>query len=129
MEDDTRPVLLEDLPHLRAVLDVTDDRGDGAETALVDELPLDLEQRRLRVVDEHELRGGREPGHLAAELRADGATGPGHHHDLVAQVIRDRVEVDLHGLTAENVLDLDGTQAARRGRNRRRRARPGWAAS
>ena len=68
VEDDARAVLVEHLPQLDRVLHVGDDGDRGAEAALADELALDLEQRRLGVVDEHELRRS-EAGDLAAELR------------------------------------------------------------
>jgi len=76
------------------------------ELALVHELPLDLEQSGLAVVDEHE-PGRSDAGDLAAELRSDRATCAGHEHDLPGDVAGDRVEIRLHRLPAEQVLDLD----------------------
>ena len=67
--------------HLHAILDVGDDGDAGEEAALADELPVDLEQSRLGVVDQHE-PGGPEAGELAAELGADRAAGARDHHDL-----------------------------------------------
>jgi hypothetical protein len=105
VEDDRGPVLVEDLAHLDAVLHVGDDRDTGDEPALAGELAVDLEEGRLGVVD-HDEAGRTEPGKLAAELRADRASGAGHHHDLGADVTGDSFEVDLDRLAAEDVLDL-----------------------
>src|SRR5581483_4260881 len=74
VEDDLGPVALEDLPHLRPVAAVREHGDGGGEVALVDELALDLEERRLTLLDEDEPRGA-EPGELPAELRADRAAG------------------------------------------------------
>ena len=105
-------VLVEDLPHLLAVLDVAEDRGGGVVAALVDELALDLEQIRLGVVEEHEPRGA-DARDLPAELRADRSARAGDEHDLAGQVARDRGDVDLDRLAAEHVLHLDRAQLAR----------------
>ena len=78
----SRLVALEDLPHLRAVAAVGEHRDRRLELALVDELALDLEERRLGLVDEHEPRGA-EARELPAELGADRAAGAGDEHGLV----------------------------------------------
>ena len=52
MEDHRRPVALEDLPHRRCVAGVGEHGCGRVETALVDELALDLEEAGLTVVDE-----------------------------------------------------------------------------
>ena len=54
MEDDGGTVGLEDLAHLGPVLHVREHGQRSREAALVHELPLDLEQRGLGVIDEHE---------------------------------------------------------------------------
>ena len=105
VEEHLRAVALEDLAHLRLVARVGEHRDRGGVVALVDQLALDLEQRRLALVDEHE-PGRAEPGELAAELRADRAAGAGDEHRLVLDVGRDEPEVDLDLLAAEHVLDL-----------------------
>ena len=99
-------VLLEDVAHLRRVAAVGEHRDDGGEVALVDELALHLVERRLGLVDEDEPLGA-ELHDLAAELRADRPAAAGHEHDAVADVRRDRLEVDLDLLAAEDVLDRD----------------------
>ena len=109
VEDDTRAVLVEDLAHLDAVLHVADDRGGGVKPALVDELALDLEQRRLSVVDEDDPRRP-DARDLPTELRADRATCARHEHGLTSEILRDRLEVDLDRLAAEHVLDLHRPQ-------------------
>ena len=108
VEDDLGPVALEDLAHLRLVLDVAEIGMRGGEAPLVHELALDLEQRRLGVVDEDEARGA-EVRDLAAELGADRPAGAGDEHGLAGEVRRDGLEVDLDRLAAEHVLHLDGT--------------------
>ena len=107
VEDDARPVALEDLAQPLAIADVGDHGHARREAAVVDELALDLEERRLRLVDEDQPRCAR-PRRLAAELRADRAACAGDEHGLAAQVLGDRREVDLDGLAPEDVLDLHG---------------------
>ena len=114
VEDDLRAVALEDLAHLRAVAAVGEHRDRRREVALVDELALDLEERRLALVDEHEPRRA-EPRELPAELGADRAAGAGDEHGLVLDVRRDRLEVDLDLLAPEHVLDLHRADLAGRG--------------
>src|SRR3712207_6853430 len=56
VEDDRRLVAVEDVLHLRAIPRVREDRDGRAELPLVLELALDLDERPLAVVDEHEDR-------------------------------------------------------------------------
>ncbi len=60
------------------------------------------------MVDQHEASGA-EVCDLAAELRADRAAGAGDEHGLSGDVRGHGFEVDLDRLTAEHVLDLNGT--------------------
>ncbi len=89
VEQNLRPVALEDLAHLRAVATVRQNGDRRREAAVVRELALDLEQRRLALVDEH-----------TARTRDD--------HGLVLDVRGDETEVDLDLLAPEHVLDLNG---------------------
>jgi hypothetical protein len=106
VEDDVGPVALEDLAQPPLVAHVGEHGHARAEAALVHELALDLEERALGLVDEHDpLRlGARE---LAAELGADRAPGTGDEDGLARDVRRDRAHVDLDRLAAEQVLHLD----------------------
>ena len=56
VEDDARTVALEDLRQLSPVGDVGEDRNAGRELPLVDKLALDLEERRLALVEENQPR-------------------------------------------------------------------------
>jgi hypothetical protein len=56
MEHDRGTVGLENLAHLGPVLHICQDRQSGRKPALVHELPFDLEERGLGVVDEDEAR-------------------------------------------------------------------------
>ena len=105
MEDDAGRVALEDPTHPCPVADVGEDGHARREAALRDELALDLEQRRLGLVDEDQPPAA-DVRDLAAELGADRAAGAGDQHRLVGQIRRDRFEVDLDRLAAEHVLDL-----------------------
>ena len=105
VEDDARPVALEDLCQLRPVADVGEDGDAGRELPLVHELALDLEERRLALV-ERISRAGFARRDLAAELRADRAAGARDQHGLALEIRRDRLEVDLDRLAAEDVLHL-----------------------
>src|SRR5206468_9945371 len=98
-EDDARSVAVEHLAELLPVPDVRDHRDRRREAAVVDELSLDVEQSRLRLVDEDQ--PGR-PGtrDLPAKLRADRAARARDEHGLAAQILGDRLEVHLDGPTA-----------------------------
>ncbi len=77
VEDDVRRVASRRPARIfGGVAAVGEDRDHGGEVALVDELPLDLVERRLGLLDEHEL-GGAEADDLAAELGADRAAAAG----------------------------------------------------
>ncbi len=64
------------------------------------------------------IRCGSDARDLAAQLRADRAAGAGHEHGLPRQVGADALELHVHRLAAEHVLDahlahLAGERAAR----------------
>ena len=56
------------------------------------------------------ISAGREFQDLTAELGADRAAGPGHQDALSAQVGRDQLQIELRGLSPEQVLDLHLSQ-------------------
>ncbi len=112
VKHDCGPVLLEDLPHLRAVARVRQYRSGRMEAPLVHELAFDLEQPLLPVVDEDE-PGRPDPRDLAAELGADRSSRARDQHDLSGQIPGDGVDVDLDGLAPEQVLDLHRADLAR----------------
>ncbi|SAL88653.1 hypothetical protein AWB68_08847 [Caballeronia choica] len=49
----------------------------------------------------------REPQDLTAQLRADRTARARHHHDAAMQQLLDVRHVDLHGLAAEQVFEID----------------------
>ena len=108
VEDDARLVALEDLAHLGAVAAVPEHGRDRREVALAHELALDVEERSLRMLDEHEPRRP-DARDLTAELGADRAARAGDENGLPGEVLRDRAHVDLDRLAAEHVLHLNGT--------------------
>ena len=112
VEDDARLVALEDLAHLGAVAAVPEHGRDRREVALAHELALDVEERSLRVLDEHEPRRP-DARDLTAELGADRAARTGDEDGLAGEVLRDRAHVDLDRLAAEHVLHLNGPDLPR----------------
>ena len=105
VEDDLRLEPLHHLEHPLGLLAVGEHRLDPGEVPLLDHLPVDPEEVVLGVVeDDQELRA--HPGDLANQLRADRAAGAGHQDDLLLHVGADPVELHLHRLAAEDVLDL-----------------------
>ena len=106
VEEHLRAIALEDLAQLRPVTGIRKHRDRGGVVALVDELALDLEQRRLALVEQYQARRS-EPGELAAELRADRAAGARDEDRLALDVGRDEPEVDLDLLTTEHIFDLN----------------------
>ena len=85
VEDDARPVAVEHLPQLGPVAHVPEHRDAGREAALGDELALDLEERRLGLVDQDQALAA-DVGDLAAKLGADGAAGARDEHGLVREI-------------------------------------------
>ena len=112
VEDDLRMVALEDRAHLHAVAAVGEHCAHRRVVALLEKLALDLEERRLALVDEHEPARA-EPCELAAQLRADRAAGAGDHDDAILHVRRHELEIDHDLLAPEHVLDLHRTDLAR----------------
>jgi hypothetical protein len=88
MEDDARPVALEDLAHLRAVAAIAEDAGNRRKVAFAHQLALDVEEGRLGLLHQHE-PGRADTGDLATELGADRAAGAGDEHGLASEVLRD----------------------------------------
>ena len=106
VEHDRRAVLGEDLAHALLFLAIRQHRGEhrARHVALVLQLALDLEEVVLGVVDEHDLvrLHARD---LAAQLRADRAAGARHEHRLARQVGAHPLQLHLHRLAAEHILD------------------------
>ena len=100
----------------------------GGEAALVDELALDLEQRRLALVDEDQPLAA-DARDLAAELGADRAAGAGDEHGLRRRgTTRPRRGRPRPARGRARPRPAPGG-SGRRGRGRRRSARAGPAAS
>jgi hypothetical protein len=113
VEDHSGAELLEHVAaQRRPVLDVGELAQHGREVALVDQLPLDLEQRSLGVVDQNQPRRP-DARDLAAQLGTDRPARSGDEHGGALEIGGDLVEVDLDLLPAEHVLHLDGTDLAR----------------
>jgi hypothetical protein len=118
VEDDRWSLLGEYLAHPLALLAVGQYGGQhrAGYVALVFELPLDREEVVLGVV-EQDYAVGLDSGDLAAELRADRAARARDQHDLTGQIGADALELHVHGLAAQDVLDahlahLPGERAA-----------------
>jgi len=107
VEHDLRPVLLEQRAHLLAVAGVGEHRHAVLEAAILPQLSVDLEQRVLAALHQYQLLGS-DAGDLTAQLRADRAAGAGDDNGLPCEVAGDPLEVDLHLLAPEHVLDLNG---------------------
>src|SRR5204862_218166 len=79
----------------------------------IDERRLDLVQRSLRDVEQHESRRAKARD-LPAQLCADRSTGPGHHDDSVAEPFRDARVVEHDRIAAEQIVELDVAQHRQR---------------
>ena len=80
--------------------------------ALVLELALDREEVVLGVVEQHDpVR--LDARDLTAQLRADRAPGAGHEHGAPRQIGADALELHVHRLAAEHVLDAHLAHLAR----------------
>ena len=85
--------------------------GVGSVGEQVLDLHLDLVERDLRQLEQHQPRRGL-PQDLAHQLRADRAAGAGHHHRFAADAARQQVRARRHRIAAEQVLDVDRAQVA-----------------
>src|SRR5919106_1639186 len=105
VEDDGRPVPLEELAHLGLVRHVGEHRDRVVEVPLVRELPLDVHERVLGMVHEHDPVGA-EGGALPAELRSDRTPRARDQDGGAREIGSDRREVELDRLPPEHVLHL-----------------------
>lgn len=106
VEDVLGAVSLEDVLHPGLVGDVGDD-GEGVDLGpfLLD-LEADIVQRGFGRIDQDQLVGV-EQRHLTHDFTADGAGGAGDEDALPFQVRGDLLHVDMDGVAAQEVLDLD----------------------
>ena len=110
VEDDLRRVGREKRAHAALVADVRDQRHDLDLGARAAQLAVHLEQRELRAFDQED-PGGMEARDLPHELGADRAAGARHHDALARQELAELGFVEIHGLAAEKVFDLDVADA------------------
>ena len=113
VEDDLRVPRAEREVEPLGVPHVADDGHEVEVFVFVFQLEANVVHRRLGIVVEHEFLDA-EAGELAHELRADGAGGAGHHHDLVFEIGLDLVERDHDLFAAQQVFDLDGARMEQR---------------
>ncbi len=106
VEDDLRPVLLEDPVDLLLVGDVGQ-HGLGVVQALEGEL---VQQRLVAVEEDEPLR--LVLGHLAGDLAADRAAGAGDDDGRAGEIPLDVVRMDGRVRTTEQVGDVEVAQAA-----------------
>ena len=113
MEDDARPLAGEHLLDQRRVLDVAHDRRQRQLRETVGERGLDRVDRRLRQVEQHELRGT-EAGDVPAELGADRAARAGDHHHAIAEPFAQARVVEDDRIAAQQVVELDRANRGQR---------------
>src|SRR5690606_17166422 len=78
---------------------------------------MDEEEGVLGLLEEHELPRP-EAGDLPTEFRADTPTRARHQYYAVAQILTDHVELELHRLAAEQVLERHVANRRDAGRSR-----------
>ena len=111
-----RPLAREHLVDERHVLDVADDRRQRQLRERVGERRLDLVQRGLGQIEQHEPRRPKARD-LPAQLGADRAAGAGDHHDAIAEPFAEAGVVEHDGIAPQQVVELDVA-------HRRQRERP-----
>ena len=99
--------------HGAGVGDVADHRDDLDVGEAAAQLLVDVEQRRLGALEQHE-PSDPERGDLAAQLRADAAAGAGHEHRPAADERPHRLLGDGDRLAPQEVLDPDRADAVDR---------------
>ena len=103
----------EDSIHARGVGDVGKQRLDLHVEGYGAQLPIDVEERVLVVVDKQQ-RMGHEPHELPAELAADATASAGDQHYSAAHQVIDLRDVKLHRIAPQQVIDVDLADAAPR---------------
>ena len=111
VEDQLRSVGIQHIVHAGGVPDGADE-GHQIQVGITPlELHLDVVGVVLVDVEDDELLGVG-LGDLAAQLAADAAAAAGDHDHLAGDEIQDLVQIDLDGVPAQQVLDIDLAQAA-----------------
>lgn len=111
VEEHLRGEAGEDVAHARFVADIGHLGCDTAAITGVAQLLLDLEEKEFGLFDQDEAPGI--VGHdLSAELASNTATGTGDHHHLIVEQLADVIGFQAYGVSAEKVLDFDGSQLA-----------------
>jgi hypothetical protein len=110
VEDDLGRVGRQERAHARLVADVRDERDDLRLGAGPPQVGVDVEERELGALDEKDL-ARLEPRDLARELGADRAAGARDHDALSGEELPDLRLVQVDGLAAEEVFDLDVADA------------------
>ena len=106
VEDDGRLEALEDSLDPLRVGDVGDEGGDVRTQPEIDQFLFDLKQQKFAPLDQQQLARGI-TGDLPAEFTPDAAAGSRHHHHLVIHQFADPVGLQVDGLAAEQILNLD----------------------
>ena len=113
VEDVLGAVSLEDVLHPGLVGDVGDDGGGVDFGPFLLDLEADVVQRGFGRIDQDQLVGV-EQRHLTHDFTADGAGGAGDENALPFQVRGNLLHVDMDGVAAQEVLDLDFLDGAPR---------------
>jgi len=111
MEDQLRPVGLDDPVELCLVLHITDHRDDDLAPLLLPVVQCQREIVELRLIDVQENQLARSIGEqLAADLGSNGAACPGDEDALVLHHLFDRALVDFDQRSAEEVGVVEAPQ-------------------
>ena len=105
MKDDVGRLAVEDLFDQCHMLHIAHHGGERQLRKHVGERDLDLVERRLGDIEQHQL-AGTESGNLPAKLRADRTSGAGHQHDPVAKPFTEAPAVEHDGIPAEQIIEF-----------------------
>ncbi len=104
--DQVRPGRAEHMFDHIHMFDIPDQGLDLQPGVELPELPVDFKQRGFGVVQQdHALRCKR--GNLAAQLRSNGAAGPGHQHGLARHAFQDGAGIEIDRVAPQQILNLE----------------------
>jgi len=112
VKNDRRPIAGKNEFHAFFVQNIADQRQDHRTQGCFVQLLLDQKQAAFGLFH-HQHSLGIERGDLPAELAADAAARPGHHHDFPLHEFANRRGIEIDRVASEQVLHLDRSDAAR----------------
>src|ERR1043165_9013157 len=101
----------QDRSHSLAITDIGHQRNSRQVRKLLRQFAIDIKQREFGAFHQKQILRSKSR-YLPAQLRSNGAAGPGYHYCLADQELFDFLFIELDLLSSEQVLDLNVAYAA-----------------